>query len=558
MQQFEQYLEKGKEVLKILINNGCEAYLIGGAVCNTILQIPFDEIDVTTNATPDMVKGIFSQAKVEDETDGSVRLFYSGYQFVISTFRIEDKHRDNRRPSKIHYSKNLHDELACRDFSINAIAMSYGGKLTDAYRGFQDIQKKRIKTIGNPRVRFSEEPLRLLIAIRLVSELGFKIERKTLKALRVRSKLINNLKTEIMIKELKRILNGKYFKKALEIIVETKIYKRIPVLNKEFKRLYNHYRKVDVDTFLACAFVKNGSYVVELEDLSEDKDYLKRIVDLAIVTPKSKYDSVLLFNYGLEICQEANYVNWLLKKSKKKIRRIKKDFNLLPIQKVCDLKFKGEDILELTSNQAGNYVQTIVDNMIMKILKKEIVNEYDPLKLYAISTLREMGALPSIDDDYYYEGPKRSEYHEDEDSKYVETPITQVESNQTISRSFGNEYKKVEEITPLYTESKIDQIERKVNEYERSLRVKENQIKELERRSLEYKLDNDVNNIVGQNLEILKEMNYIDKGAEKVYLSRELKEVYRGLITNVDPKYRSLKENQNEKEGNDLKNEKKD
>ena len=65
-----EHLERGKEILKILINNGCEAYLIGEAVCNTILEIPFEEVEITTSATPDMVKGIFAEYKVEKESDG--------------------------------------------------------------------------------------------------------------------------------------------------------------------------------------------------------------------------------------------------------------------------------------------------------------------------------------------------------------------------------------------------------------------------------------------------------------------------------------------------------
>ena len=82
-----EHLERGKEILKILINNGCEAYLIGEAVCNTILNLPFQEVEVTTSATPDMVKGIFNEHKVEDEADGYVRLYYLGYQFLIGTFK---------------------------------------------------------------------------------------------------------------------------------------------------------------------------------------------------------------------------------------------------------------------------------------------------------------------------------------------------------------------------------------------------------------------------------------------------------------------------------------
>ena len=170
----DQYIEKGKEVLKILINNGTEAYIIGEAVYSVIRESSFPHVDIITNATPEMVKGIFTNAKVEDHKNGSVKLQYLGYTFYIRTFRLEEKYKDNRKPAKIHYSKNLKDELAACDFTINALAMSYGGKLTDAYKGYSDLKRKRIRTIGAPKVRFKEDPLRILIAIRLASELGFK------------------------------------------------------------------------------------------------------------------------------------------------------------------------------------------------------------------------------------------------------------------------------------------------------------------------------------------------------------------------------------------------
>lgn len=537
----EQYLEKGKEVLKILINNGCEAYLIGGAVCNTILDLPFKEIEVTTNATPDMVKGIFAQAKAEDEGEGAVRLTYMGYEFLVSTFRLEEKYRDDRTPMRLHYSKNLKDELANRDFTINAIAMSYGGKLTDAYRGYEDIQRKKVRTIGNPRIRFTEDPKRMLIALRLVSELGFRIDGKTFKSMKRKAKLVGRLQIDEIIPELERILNGNYFKRTLSYLMDSKIYKRIPLLQNGFKHLSRHYKRISIDSFLAYSYILNKEYSMDYDSISEDPGRLKRVVELAIVNPKSKYDKLTLFSYGLEVCLDANYVNRLLGKSRLRTRRIKKDFEALPIKKICDLKFKGEDVLFITKDQGGEYLQPLIDDIAYKVINQEIENDYDQIKVFAIKYLRERGIIPTLDEERAAFQPQPSYIDNNYEKRY----------DSSTTESYQYDYSP----SPVNKEElKIEQIERRVSEYERTLREKDEKIKELERQALQYKLDNDINTIVGQNLEILRDLNYLEKGSEKLMLSRELKEVYRGLITNVDPKYRVLQENKT-KEGNDSNNE---
>ena len=541
MNSMEQYLEKGKEVLKILINNGCEAYLIGGAVCNTILDLPFKEIEVTTNATPDMVKGIFAQAKAEDEGEGAVRLTYMGYEFLVSTFRLEEKYRDDRTPMRLHYSKNLKDELANRDFTINAIAMSYGGKLTDAYRGYEDIQRKKVRTIGNPRIRFTEDPKRMLIALRLVSELGFRIDGKTFKSMKRKAKLVGRLQIDEIIPELERILNGNYFKRTLSYLMDSKIYKRIPLLQNGFKHLSRHYKRISIDSFLAYSYILNKEYSMDYDSISEDPGRLKRVVELAIVNPKSKYDKLTLFSYGLEVCLDANYVNRLLGKSRLRTRRIKKDFEALPIKKICDLKFKGEDVLFITKDQGGEYLQPLIDDIAYKVINQEIENDYDQIKVFAIKYLRERGIIPTLDEERAAFQPQPSYIDNNYEKRY----------DSSTTESYQYDYSP----SPVNKEElKIEQIERRVSEYERTLREKDEKIKELERQALQYKLDNDINTIVGQNLEILRDLNYLEKGSEKLMLSRELKEVYRGLITNVDPKYRVLQENKT-KEGNDSNNE---
>lgn len=535
----EQYLEKGKEVLKVLLNNGCEAYMIGEAVCRVIMGLPFEEIDITTNATPDMVKGIFANTKVEDLSAGSVLLTYMGYTFRVRTFRLEEKFKDNRKPIRLHYSKNLKDELAACDFTINAIALSYGHKLTDAYKGYDDILKKRIRTIGSPKVRFREDPLRILIGIRLASELGFKIEAKTFRGMRRRAKLLANVEPALMEAELKKIFTGKYFKRAIRYLVDTNAYKYIKDLKKGLAHFANYPKKKSVDTILACSYVLNKKYSPTWDNLSDDPNRLRQVVELALKNPRSKNDPYLLFKYGLEVSLDSNYVMYLLKRTRNRAKKIKKQYDHLPIKSLSEVNFTRNDFLKI-SRKANPYIDTIYKDVITKILKGELANDYTELRQYVIKALQVYNIYPGEEEDH-----TQVVYKEYDDIVYGgDNNIEDTETPRNVQET-------VQEQIDVPT-STLEQIQRKVSEFEKTLREKDERIRELERQALEYKLESDVNVIVDQNLELLKDLNYLEKGSERLMLSRELKEIYKGLIKNVDPKYQPLKV---EKEGNSEQNE---
>lgn len=531
----ENYLEKGKEVLKVLINNGCEAYMIGEAVYNLIQGLPFSKIDITTNATPEMVKGIFANAKVEDEHEGAVRLTYMGYIFIVSTFRLEEKFKDNRTPMRWHYSKNLKDELAARDFTISAIAMSYGGKLTDAYRGYEDIKRKRVRTIGSPKVRFSESPLRILIALRLVSELGFKLERKTKKAMRRRAKLLKSFEPSDIEIELTRIFAGPHFKRALKYMVNLNIHKYVKDLKKGLDYLADNYKRISSDSILACSYVLNKSYSPTWDNLTDDPQRLRDVVELALLNPRSKYNPYLLFKYGLEVYLDSNYVNYMLKKSRNRKNKITQQYANLPIKSMDEVEFPKNDFY-LLARDASKYYEVIMKDVVSKILENQLDNDYFVIRDYV------KRALSVYNVNLYEEGekPQQKVYREYDDYVYEQEqkPVV-VEERVEVTPVYHQE----ESHMPLST---FEQIQRKVLEFEKTLREKDERIKELEKQALEYKLDSDVNTIVGQNLEILRDLNYLEKGTEKLMFSRELKEVYKDLIKNVDPKFRLLDDKKKE------------
>ena len=244
--QREKYLEKGKEILKSLINNGCEAYFTGELVRNKILGIDFNSIEICTSATPENVRSIFSGNRVEVVNDGLVKLTVGEFDYLVGTFK-EEIRSESRKALQSHYSKSLIDDLQRSDFTINAMAMSHSGKVTDAFNGYEDLQKKRIKAIGKPRLRFNENPARILTAFRLVSELGFKIDKATYSAMR-NNKMLANVPVGVLVEELKHIINGPNFRKALAYIVDSNAYRRIPILGVEFKRLNKKYHEENLET----------------------------------------------------------------------------------------------------------------------------------------------------------------------------------------------------------------------------------------------------------------------------------------------------------------------
>ena len=162
-------LEKALEVLKKLNENGYEAYIVGGFVRDTLLNRKTNDIDICTSATPKEILEIFDNVMVSDMQYGSVVVAYKGYNFDITTFRKEIKYEGNRKPVKIKYIKNIKKDLLRRDFTINTLCMNSSGEIIDKLNISNDLENKKLKTVGNPKYRIKEDSLRILRCIRFAT-----------------------------------------------------------------------------------------------------------------------------------------------------------------------------------------------------------------------------------------------------------------------------------------------------------------------------------------------------------------------------------------------------
>jgi putative nucleotidyltransferase with HDIG domain len=181
-----------KNIMQKIKEAHFDAYLVGGCVRDLILGRGVRDWDITTNATPEQIQKVFSESFYEnkfgtvsvitDSVDESLKVV------EITPFRLEGKYSDKRHPDEIKFAQRLDDDLARRDFTINALALSVAAgmapKTIDLFGGQEDLKNKIIRTVGNSEERFNEDALRLMRAIRFATELEFEIEENTQKAIK--------------------------------------------------------------------------------------------------------------------------------------------------------------------------------------------------------------------------------------------------------------------------------------------------------------------------------------------------------------------------------------
>ncbi|RIV25687.1 hypothetical protein D2Q93_06060 [Alicyclobacillaceae bacterium I2511] len=201
-------------VLQTLQKSGFEAMLVGGCVRDGLLQRRARDYDVATNATPHQVMSLFPKTASTGIQHGTVTVISKGQPIEVTTYRVDLGYSDGRHPEKVCFTPNLVEDLARRDFTINAIAQDLQGRFIDPYQGRVDLGRQTIRCVGSPTIRFQEDSLRILRALRLAAELAFSIEKTTFYEMLNAAPLLAKLPGERVGQELWRLAAaGHWFEK---------------------------------------------------------------------------------------------------------------------------------------------------------------------------------------------------------------------------------------------------------------------------------------------------------------------------------------------------------
>lgn len=368
LENFNNKFKDAINILKTFNKNGFEAYFVGGCVRDFLLDKDFSDIDITTNALPEQVKNIFPKSIDTGIQHGTVTILVNGESYEVTTFRKEDEYVNHRAPDKVEFVSDLKEDLDRRDFTINAMALDYKGKLFDFHNGEADLKNKIIKTVNDPNERFFEDALRMLRAFRFSSRLGFNIDSNTLVAIKRNAKLIEYVSIERIVNEFRKLLEGKGNINSMQLMLNSMLNSYIPFL-KDIEVIEDFSEYTFCQSLYILLKMNNISFD-DLKSLKLSNKELKQIKEYEKINTDFKNDiqlELILYKYNIEdvrfICSYFKY------EDESEIEKIK-----LPITSFNDIDIESEEIIAFINRKPGPWIKEIIVLLEYEILLNGLVN----------------------------------------------------------------------------------------------------------------------------------------------------------------------------------------
>ena len=432
-----------QEILDKFSKANFEIYVVGGAVRDILMGRLTNDWDFTTNATPEEIlkiipdgfyDNVFGTVGIPSEVEGE-------RPHEITTFRKEEGYLDARHPSKIVWGKSLTEDLARRDFTINAIALQFpisNFQFIDPFDGQKDIKTKLIRAVRDPNERFSEDALRMMRAIRIAAELGFAIEEKTLEAIKKNATLIGKITKERVKEELFKLLKSPYPYEGMLLLRGSGLLQEIlPELEKCFgveqkSPGRHHIYDVGEHLLMSLKFCKSQDpltrFATLIHDIGKPQTYKKldsgtitfynhemvstkiaeNIAERLRFSNKEKEKLITLVrwhqftvderqtdsairrfikNVGIEnipdmlALRTGDRLGGGARETSWRLEEFKR--RLLEVQKqpfsIRDLKIDGNDVMQILKIKPGPKVGNILEKLFEKVVAKEIPNEKSKL-----------------------------------------------------------------------------------------------------------------------------------------------------------------------------------
>ena len=377
--------ENVEYILNKLEMGGFRADIVGGPVRDFLLgKIP-DDYDITTSASPEETKKIFSTDRTVDTgiKHGTVSVILDGISYEVTTYRIDGEYRDSRHPESVTFTKNIEEDLRRRDFTMNAIAYSPERGITDPYGGQSDVSLGVIRAVGEPEVRFTEDALRILRGARFSATLGFEVEEETRLAMLKTKELLLNVSVERIYTELKKMISGDYSYEALSTFSDV-ILTVVPELKDLNLPKRELYEKADYASRLISVFYlnsKEAAYCFDnamkrLHTDSHIRELGAKVIPLIENTDTASPRGLtyIMRDIGEEFARSLLNVKILLGISSEKDKK-----QLLELidsgapYRISDLNINGSDLISIGAK--GKQIGETLDRLLAQVIDGKLKNE---------------------------------------------------------------------------------------------------------------------------------------------------------------------------------------
>jgi len=368
-------------VIEQLEQAGFEAVVVGGAVRDAILNRPAHDVDVATNALPQEVKAVFERTVDIGIQHGTVLVIVPAGPVEVTTYRTDGEYSDHRRPEEVHFVRSLQEDLQRRDFTMNAIAMRRDGSYVDYYNGRKDIEAGVIRAVGEAKVRFTEDALRMLRAVRFSAQLSFTIEASTLLAMQEKASDIAWVAKERIKAELDKLWIGKDVYNGLKKLEESGL---VNALQGDFLAEQWHGFTGQNPTggwaFFALIQGEHWQEVLRSYRLSNKEMAFVKAVLSAFHALQNGWTNMDYFTYSLEELETAHYFAQLKQPFIMSPQSIRESKARLPIQQRQDLIVNGLDLLQWSGRKKGPWLKDALQQILTAVVNGELANERNDIK----------------------------------------------------------------------------------------------------------------------------------------------------------------------------------
>ncbi len=365
-----------KGVWDVFRENGYKAYFVGGCVRDALIGRTARDIDIATDAMPEDVKKLFDNNFDTGLKFGTITVEFNGFYYDVTTLRMESGYSNLRHPDNLEYTDDIKLDLKRRDFSVNAMAFNFDEGHIDLFNGVTDLNKKSIRAVGDPNIRFKEDALRMLRAIRFACELGFTIESVTLRAIEKNASGIKFISKERIYAEFIRAVTSRHVEK-MNYFRHSGLGRKI---HPQFKTFDYHKIPNDRDHILRLAYLmkRKETAINVLEFLKGDKNTIFNVLQVlegrSQISENSKYcirklissigianakRVLILKGYGIDLYMDIIKNN--------------------DCTSLADLALDGSDLITTDVVKEGIDIRHVLNRLLDEVLKDPAKNRFEIL-----------------------------------------------------------------------------------------------------------------------------------------------------------------------------------